>query len=52
MLVLAAIVTLLRSRHGLALTAIRDNEVAAQSTGIDVWRVKLIVYVLTAVAPP
>ena len=47
-LVLAAIVTLLRSRHGLALTAIRDNEVAAQSNGIDVTRVKLIVYVLTA----
>lgn len=47
-LVLAAIVTLLRSRHGLALTAIRDNETAAQSCGIDVTRVKLIVYVLTA----
>jgi branched-chain amino acid transport system permease protein len=47
-LVLAAIVVLLRSRHGLALTAIRDNELAAQSNGIDVMRVKLIVYVLTA----
>ncbi|MCX7298719.1 MAG: branched-chain amino acid ABC transporter permease [Hyphomicrobiales bacterium] len=47
-MVLAAIVALLRSRHGLALTAIRDNEVAAQSNGIDVTRVKLIVYVLTA----
>ena len=47
-LVLAAIIILLRSRHGLALTAIRDNEVAAQSSGIGVTRVKLIVYVLTA----
>jgi branched-chain amino acid transport system permease protein len=47
-LVLAAIFALLRSRHGLALTAIRDNELAAQSNGIDVMRVKLIVYVLTA----
>jgi len=46
--VLAAIVILLRSRHGLALTAIRDNELAAQSNGIDVTRVKFIVYVLTA----
>jgi branched-chain amino acid transport system permease protein len=46
--VLGAIVALLRSRHGLALTAIRDNELAAQSNGIDVWRVKFIVYVLTA----
>jgi branched-chain amino acid transport system permease protein len=45
--VLGAIVALLRSRHGLALTAIRDNEMAAQSNGIDVTRVKFIVYVLT-----
>jgi branched-chain amino acid transport system permease protein len=45
--VLAAIVALLRSRHGLALTAIRDNELAAQSNGIDVTRIKFIVYVLT-----
>jgi branched-chain amino acid transport system permease protein len=47
-LILAAIVALLRSRHGLALTAIRDNELAAQSNGIDVTRLKFIVYVLTA----
>jgi branched-chain amino acid transport system permease protein len=45
--VLGAIVALLRSRHGLALTAIRDNELAAQSNGIDVIRVKFIAYVLT-----
>jgi branched-chain amino acid transport system permease protein len=44
---LGAIVVLLRSRHGLALTAIRDNELAAQSNGIDVTRIKFIVYVLT-----
>jgi branched-chain amino acid transport system permease protein len=47
-IVLGAIVILLRSRHGLALTAIRDNELAVQSNGIDVWRIKFIVYVLTA----
>jgi branched-chain amino acid transport system permease protein len=47
-IILGAIVALLRSRHGLALTAIRDNEQAAQSIGIDVTRLKLIVYVLTA----
>ena len=46
--VLAAIVALLRSRHGLALTAVRDNELAARSNGIDVTRLKLAVYVLTA----
>lgn len=47
-IVLAAIVALLRSRHGLALTAIRDNELAAQSNGIGVMRIKYIVYVLVA----
>ena len=45
--VLGAMVALLRSRHGLALTAIRDNEVAAQSNGIEVTRIKFIVYLLT-----
>lgn len=47
-IVLAAIVLLLRSRYGLALTAIRDNELAARSNGVDVTRTKLVVYVLTA----
>ena len=45
--VLGAIVALLRSRHGLALTAIRDNELAAQSNGIGVIRIKFAAYVLT-----
>jgi branched-chain amino acid transport system permease protein len=39
---------LLRSRLGLALTAIRDNAVAAESQGVDVARIKLLVYVLAA----
>jgi branched-chain amino acid transport system permease protein len=46
--ILGGIVMLLRSRYGLALTAIRDNELAARSNGIDVARVKLVVYVITA----
>jgi branched-chain amino acid transport system permease protein len=46
--VLGSIVLLLRSRYGLALTAIRDNELAARSNGVDVGRTKLVVYVLTA----
>ncbi len=46
--VLGGIVALLRSRYGLALTAIRDSEVAARSNGVDVLRVKLVVYVVTA----
>jgi branched-chain amino acid transport system permease protein len=47
-IVLGAIVLLLRSRYGLALTAIRDNELAARSNGVDVTRTKLVVYILTA----
>jgi branched-chain amino acid transport system permease protein len=46
--VLAATIILLRSRLGLALKAIRDNELAAESSGVDVARVKLAVYVFTA----
>jgi branched-chain amino acid transport system permease protein len=46
--ILVAIVLLLRSRYGLALTAIRDNELAARSSGVDVTRTKLVVYILTA----
>lgn len=47
-LVIGAIVLLLRSRYGLALTAIRDNELAARSSGVDVARIKLVIYVFTA----
>jgi branched-chain amino acid transport system permease protein len=46
--ILGLILLLLRSRYGLALTAIRDNELAALSNGVDVARVKLVVYVLAA----
>lgn len=46
--VLGAILLLLRSRYGLALTAIRDSELGARSNGIDVRRIKYIVYVITA----
>lgn len=45
---LLLMVLVLRSRWGLALTAIRDNELAARSNGIDVGRSKLVVYVVTA----
>ncbi|MCO5162701.1 MAG: branched-chain amino acid ABC transporter permease [Mesorhizobium sp.] len=44
----AFVVLLLRSRAGLALTAIRDSEVASESLGIDIWRTKLLVYVSVA----
>ena len=46
--VLAVVYLWLRSRHGFPLTAIRDNELAAKSLGVDIWRTKFQVYVLTA----
>ncbi|ASJ73726.1 branched-chain amino acid ABC transporter permease [Granulosicoccus antarcticus] len=52
-IVILTVVFTLRSRKGLALTAIRDNELAAGSLGINIWRTKFLVYVaassLTAV---
>ena len=39
---------LLRSRLGLALTSIRDNDLAAQSSGVNVFRSKLFVYIVAA----
>ncbi|GAB4245083.1 MAG: branched-chain amino acid ABC transporter permease [Thermoleophilia bacterium] len=44
----ALVYFLLRSRRGLALTAIRDDQVGAQSLGVDVFRSKLWVYLLAA----
>lgn len=53
LIVILAIYLILRSRNGLALTAIRDNELAAKSLGINIWRTKFFIYVavsaLTAV---
>ena len=43
-----AVWLLLRSRWGLALTAIRDSEPAASSLGVNIRRVKFMVYVGTA----
>jgi branched-chain amino acid transport system permease protein len=50
LIVLALVYTLLRSRHGLALTAIRDSEQASRSVGVDTFRTKLLTYVLVAFA--
>jgi branched-chain amino acid transport system permease protein len=45
---LALVYGLLRSRIGLALTAIRDSEVASSSLGINISRIKFAVYVAVA----
>ncbi|MCR9110749.1 MAG: branched-chain amino acid ABC transporter permease [Rhodobacteraceae bacterium] len=40
---------LLRSRYGLALTAMRDNPVAARSQGVDVQRLRFLIFVAAAI---
>ncbi|MFH0917286.1 MAG: branched-chain amino acid ABC transporter permease [bacterium] len=45
---IALVYMLLRSRRGLALTAIRDDETGARGLGVNVFREKLWVYVIAA----
>jgi branched-chain amino acid transport system permease protein len=45
---MALVYGLLRSRVGLALTAIRDSEPASRSVGIDAFRTKLMTFVVVA----
>ena len=45
---LFVIQNLLRSKAGRAITAIRDNEIAAKATGINVTKHKLMVFVISA----
>ncbi|MDP6426859.1 MAG: branched-chain amino acid ABC transporter permease [Rhodospirillales bacterium] len=47
-IVFAVVYIILRSRRGLALTAIRDSEPASSSLGVNVFRTKLFIYVATA----
>lgn len=47
-IMLIVIQNLIRSKHGRAITAIRDNEIAAKSMGINVTYYKLFVFVISA----
>jgi branched-chain amino acid transport system permease protein len=47
-IVFSVVYIILRSRQGLALTAIRDSETASGSLGVNVFRTKLFIYVTTA----
>ena len=47
-LAIAMVYLLLRSKHGLALTAIRDSEPAAESLGVNNDRTKYLVYIAAA----
>lgn len=48
LVVLFLIQNLIRSKHGRAITAIRDNEIAAKAMGINVTYYKLFVFVISA----
>lgn len=45
---LAVIQNLIRSKHGRAITSIRDNEIAAKATGINITKYKLVVFTVAA----
>lgn len=48
LITLMVIQNLMRSKHGRAITAIRDNEIAARATGINVTKYKLLAFTLSA----
>ena len=48
LLTLMVVQNLMRSKHGRAITAIRDNEIAARSTGTNVTKYKLLAFTLSA----
>src|SRR5690242_13490487 len=45
---IALVYSVLRSRQGLALAAIRDNETAASGVGVDAFRIKFWVFIVAA----
>ena len=45
---LFVIQNLIRSKHGRAITAIRDNEIAARATGINVTKYKLVGFIVSS----
>ena len=48
LLTLALVQNFIRSKHGRAVTAIRDNEIAARATGVNVTKYKLIAFIMSA----
>ena len=49
LITLAVVQNFIRSKHGRAVTAIRDNEIAARSSGINVTKYKLMAFTISAV---
>ncbi len=48
LITLAVVQNFIRSKHGRAVTAVRDNEIAAKATGINVTKYKLITFTVSA----
>ena len=48
LITLAVIQNLLRSKHGRAISSIRDNEIAARAMGINITKYKLLVFTVSA----
>ncbi len=48
LITLAVVQNFIRSKHGRAVTAIRDNEIAARASGINVTKYKLLAFTLSA----
>ena len=48
MLTLVIVQNLIRSRHGRAIMAVRDNRIAAESVGINITRYKMMAFVTSA----
>ena len=48
LLTLFVVQNYIRSKHGRAVTAIRDNEIAARATGINVTKYKLVTFTMSA----
>lgn len=48
LLMLVLLQNLIKSKHGRAITAIRDNEIAAKAMGINVTFYKLLVFIISA----
>ena len=48
LITLAIVQNYIRSKHGRAVTSIRDNEIAARASGINVTKYKLLTFILSA----
>ncbi len=48
LITLVVVQNFIRSKHGRAVTAIRDNEIAAKATGINITKYKLVAFIISA----